>query len=278
MRHRFVEDTPNASEVRPPCQKGCRLHRQHTPECTDPCVEACIRRCRSHCTGCVPRPSAPNLKVCGGCNGRVRRALAELPTLVAWISTHEMPSSGTSDDPHVTGSRTPPAPVRLDAIDDADELHAVLILWCQTVVHLHPGDLAGPVLNSTHGGTRSMLSVNPRALADTVTAATWLTTWLPWALDQDFAAELVLDIAPAVETAKHRWPIAEDPTRLPLPCPACQRNSLVRLPPSNAYAPVTIACDYDDCRETIPESHYQWHERMLTEERKAGRRPVAEAG
>lgn len=64
-----------------------------------------------------------------------------MPDLVEHIRTQVRPGWG-GDHVHVKGSRTPPAPIRLAAVDDADQLHAMVAGWCEQV--MDGRDLAGP--------------------------------------------------------------------------------------------------------------------------------------
>lgn len=88
--------------------------------------------------------------MCSRCAGRLRRALVVLPGLVAWVRAQAEPSMAVSDEPmRKDAKKSPPVPVRLDAVDAADELHALLAAWCRAVVEEHPTTSRGPDLTGS---------------------------------------------------------------------------------------------------------------------------------
>lgn len=68
--------------------------------CPDGCA-VCTRRTRN--------------RVCPGCQNRLDERLADLPALYQALGDHLEP--GTTDTAYVTGSRTPPTPTNLTALD-----------------------------------------------------------------------------------------------------------------------------------------------------------------
>lgn len=331
----------------PPCASGCMRSGRHgdlghgdlvsTAVCSLACTDECPRRCRAHCRGCVPRPvdvldDGTALAVCKGCAGRVLRAVAALPPLVAWIRSQREPSMAVGTEPMRKGKKVPPVPIRLDAVDAADELHAQLVAWCRVIVEEHPagfrgpdltgstwqrrlwsggGDVparVGPVIGLAGIGGRLSPGIKPaRSEVDDLTpapghegpsaqrvrryrdhldagawvddrgtvspvqatesAAKWLTTHLDWALSRPWADALCAELAAVVATAEHRWPTGELPVRLPTKCPECGRASLVRHAPGWPGAHVMITCEASDCGESIRKELYDFHARLVVQEK-----------
>lgn len=265
MREVDLDRARHVPATAPPCAAGCMRSGRHldagigeyvsTEVCSLACTDACERRCRGdlladgktrrpHCRGCVPRlaevlTDGTVLAVCKGCAERVRKALDVLPGLVAWIRAQDfkaLPNGFGGDGTGIGGARTPPAPIRIDALDASDELHAMLASWCHVVVEEHPvgfkgpdlrgsvrsravlADMTGPVIGLAGIGGRLNPDGKVTAVPATTHAATWLTRHLDWALCQEWAAEMVREIASAVETAEHRWPRSDAPEETGAPC------------------------------------------------------------
>lgn len=244
------------------CATGCKSRGNHASDCTNPCSDDCDRRCREHCRGCQARRAVEGLSVCKGCVQKINSAVAKIPRLVAWISVHDVPSSGSapSKDFIKRTKKAPPLPFRADAVDDADELHALLVSWCQTVADEHPHPLAGPDLrgsrithkaNGDPTGRVVGLAVSVRtwrgadwspssaqANTDTVPyqaaterAAKWMLAQLAAPIDNPlshaWSSEMVAEICEAVRMAERRWPTEPQPEVMDPPCLDC-RGQLVK--------------------------------------------------
>lgn len=285
MRDGIIEDTPVAQ-----CATGCRVRGQHQGDCTNPCGGDCDRRCVAHCRGCRPKRAAANLTVCSTCAAKLRRALVQAPRLVAWIGVHDVPSSEQRepDESSKKGKKTPPLPFRADAVDTADEIHALLCTWAHTIVDEHPGALRGPDLSGSVRARRVLadrtgdvigLAVNrgwgtgdtvPPAMP-TERAASWLLTHSDWALARPWADAFVTEISEAVFTAQHRWPTTEEVSRLPTACHVCGRMSLVRYAPAYPGATARILCEHSECGEVIPEDRYDFYAELYQRQQKRRR-------
>lgn len=264
------------------CQSGCTVPRQHHAECAD--LETCH--------GCLPRPADDASAVCRSCRGRLHDALVRLPDLVQHIREHVVPGSPGGDSVHVRGTRTPPAPLSVPAVDDADALHSMLAAWCGEV--MDGRDVRGPVWRGTMvlaaakrtlegrhrvgcSGRRctgcAVAYAPPRvfglaAAADgTPTSALveWLHPHLDWALAQAWADEIVYEVTAQVRTVGSRWPVEERPTRCAAPCPACDRLTLTRYAPQWHTGPVSIRCTATDCGEPLDERLYGHYVRVLAD-------------
>lgn len=255
-----------------PCATGCRVRGEHAGDCAVPqCGEGCQRNCREHCRGCRPRFCAEGYRVCKVCVQKINSAVSKIPRLVAWIAVHDVPSSGSapSKDLIKRTKKAPPLPFRADAVDDADELHALLVSWCQTIADEHPHDLAGPDLrgsrithkaNGDPTGRVVGLAVSTRtwraadwhasshqANTDTVPyqaaterAAKWMLAQLAASTDnplsQPFAADMVGEICEAVRMAERRWPTEPQPEVMDPPCLDCQGQLTKQVHEVNADA------------------------------------------
>lgn len=282
------------------CQSGCTVPREHLASCPDPAA----------CRGCLPREAADGIAVCQRCQGRLHDALVRLPDLVEHIRSHVTPGAARLDAVHVRGSRTPPAPLSLAAVDDADALHAMVASWCTEV--MDGRDVRGPVWAGTMllpaakrtrvpGRHRStcpapdrcagcaVAYVDARAFglassaydadedaADRPAAVLvgWLTRHLDWCLTQDWAADLVADVTDQVHTLAARWAMTEQAVSLKAPCPACDRLTLKRFAPAFYRGQVSIRCAAKDCGEPIPEDRYGLYTRIVVAAR-AFEDPVA---
>ena len=113
------------------CQSGCTVPPPLDSEDTD-------RR---------PRQTDGDDLVCARCRGNAHDALVRIPDLIEHIRSHVVPGSVGADSVHVRGTRTPPAPLSLAAVDDADDIHATLAAWCTDV--MDGRDLTGPSWRGT---------------------------------------------------------------------------------------------------------------------------------
>lgn len=241
-----------------PCATGCRVRGKHATDCAGAqCGEDCQRNCREHCRGCLPRTTDGDLAVCKACVQRINRDVAEIPRLVAWISVHDVPSTGAtrSKDYIKRTKKAPPLPFRADAVDDADELHALLVSWCQTVADEHPHGLVGPDLRGSRITHKANGDPTGRVVGLAVSKRTWRgADWSPnssqantsdavpyqaaseraakWMLAQlaagtdnplaqGWAADMVTEICEAVRHAKRRWPTDPEPEVIDPPCLDC---------------------------------------------------------
>lgn len=96
-----------------------------------PCIRGCILRGSEN-------NDEPTLMVarhgslCDSCYYRLKHALEMVPSLVANIRAQVIPGGGASDG-LPRGSRTPPAPLSVTAVDDADTMYAKLVLWTEAI-------------------------------------------------------------------------------------------------------------------------------------------------
>ena len=258
------------------CVSGCTQRGQHLDDCAD-----------ERCGGCLPRPAAEQRAVCERCDSRTVEALSRIPDLVVHVRSLVEPSlAGTLADRVSGGSREAPAPLNVNAVADADDLHAMVAAWIEKVIDEHPAGLVGPpwvgsrVLAASKrrhdqitdtDGRPVLVYDQPRVAGLTAEgwdATTHLVTWLlphlPWALAQaDWADDLVAVITTEHAKVAARWPTEERPQHLAAPCPKCDRLTLTRYAPSCYLGPVTISCRHPDCGEPVPPDKYDFYSRVL---------------
>lgn len=277
------------AETVEPCIRGCLAHGKHLPAC--PCHGDTHAHADSQCPscpGCAPRVADVG-RLCQPCSGRITRALLDAPDLVGWIREQVTPGTwrGTRDDV----LREAPAPLTVDAVADADDLHALLSAWAVAYADLtgltgpswggsaiRPGsrrriDLPGP-----HGlpSTRHVVYDDPRVVglradADhrdaTHRVATWLLRHREGIAALDWAASWHDEVVDAIRGASSRWPRAPRQRKLPLPCPSCDQVMLWMHPPAGPPAyqddgslswayPISVCCHNDACGRVLTEGDY----------------------
>jgi hypothetical protein len=138
------------------------------------------------------RPRLPDFApVCSGCRERVKSELSEIPDAYALIPASLEPGTGTGVK--VSGTRTAPIPVRLDALN--------LLVGATGTVHGDPSDQHGPIppLVVLDQWVADWIDVRQRSEHQPVPTISTLTGWLlarlDWALDEhpavdDFAREV----------------------------------------------------------------------------------------
>lgn len=120
------------------CLSGCKYRGRHATGChcaTDHNVDH-----QGHCGGCLPRP-AEHGRLCPHCWTRIQRDVRVAPEIVRWIREHIEPALGTWQERIGTGEVDAPAPLSVNSVDDADELHATVASWVLLVLDEHPSNL-----------------------------------------------------------------------------------------------------------------------------------------
>lgn len=212
------------------------------------------------CWGCRPSRADYGL-LCTRHRGRLARSLVQAADLVGHIRRELEPSSAPSDG-QPRGHRAPPAPVRLNAVDDADGVYASLAQLAEAVADVL--DLTGPdqpgAWRDHHG--RVLGVTHQHAVEATTLAARWLHVRLDWLSSWESIPEVFEDpdqvpkdtggfhafpggAVRVIETTSARWPTASKARYIPgVLCPDCdRRGSLVYHPPS--WATTTYAYAYD---------------------------------
>ncbi|ROP78313.1 hypothetical protein EDF18_0959 [Frigoribacterium sp. PhB107] len=161
---------------------------------------------------------------------RARRRLLEADGLVAYIRTLVVPPlGGASDGMPRAASKTPPLPLRADAVDDTDDTYARLIEWVSywagqltteppvalQVKWAAKDEPAGFRAGTTPAGAGLLVKM----------LTTWLLTRQDQILGQPAAQEYLDDVADIVWKLRSKYPRAPRPERgvLERPCPVCDR-------------------------------------------------------
>lgn len=246
-----------------PCATGCTTRGQHATACeTDTC------------TGCLPRPATTG-NLCHWCYRQLTERLAAAPDLVRHLRDIGAPHAHIAP-PSDTRTYTDPAEgtVLPAAWTAADELHAMLASWALLILEEHPQGhaMVGPnevgAWHTRYGTVVGIAHVNAtRRLTD------WLTPWLPWAAEQEWAAEMVREVRSVVDTTIARWPTATavEPVKpVPMPCPRCDLMSLTYTPPTAPGDAFRVACGNPDCARVWSEDEWEWLVNMVIKGGKVG--------
>lgn len=245
------------------CASGCTIRGEHTTACD-----------HATCRGCLPRPIDDPRTICDRCEGALRHDLVAAPDLVAHLRTLLEPAVGEPIE-HLGKTAkhpTPPAPLNVSAVAAADDLHAQLASWVLLVIDERR--VSGPswVGSIVRPGTKrktagEVVYEDPRVIgvrdpASTARLVRWLLPHTQWVAEQPWAADMVGEVTRLVRTLTARWPTEERPTYLPVPCPACGCETLVRTAPRWEGAPVMISCYLVGCGHVVPEDRYAWLTRL----------------
>jgi hypothetical protein len=238
------------------CVRGCTT-KDHRSDCSG-----------DGCKGCMPRPADAPHVICWPDYARTAQAITQAPDVVAHLLTLLEPGGPQErgGEKHTKGDSAP-APLNLNAAADADTLHAELGAWAERIIeerHVNGPDWTGSDIRPatkryTAWGDRvyedaRLVGVrDPRA---TARLAAWLGVHLDWAMQQEWAGEMVTQVTRAVNILKGRWPTEEPPKFLTARCPSCGLRSLRRHAPRDVGLPADITCTNPDCMRTIGEEHY----------------------
>lgn len=277
------------------CARGCTVPLRHVTACT------CGSDGHQHddtcqgCEGCQPAQATLGL-LCGPDIGRIRRALHEAPDLAGWV--RENVERGAAPEGRRAGGKRTPAPLNLAAVDDADDLAA--LLWGHAEPQIERG-LTGP---STEGlrirpktrhlvldeeaETAEEVELDPAVIglrpgADPIQAvsnvAGWLNAHLAALVSTEGAGDIHDEITERIREIRNRWPQSDHNRKLPLPCPACNLAMLYLHPPAGPPARDAegnvvwahehlVHCHNDDCNNVMSHDSYYLKATTALAERK----------
>lgn len=234
------------------CIRGCIRRGRHLSDCED----------RGNCSGCEPKLAAVG-QLCITDHARLTENIGRIPDLIAHIREHVEPGAVRRDsDSMVKSTRTPPAPLALDAVDGADGLYATLNAWHDTAtdeLDLTPLKRRGWTTTTGRGqiaGLRAGGTDN-----DSTAIAGRLLAHLERVCQYEWVGDMATEISDAVRAALKRWPLEERPIYLPTPCPACDMLSLTRYAPQTFEGKSVISCRA--CGAAIAEDLYDWQTRRV---------------
>jgi hypothetical protein len=186
------------SETTEACIRGCALYGQHLTDCED----------QATCKGCLPR-RAQYGHLCHTCHRRLELMLHDAPTVVAWLTGNlASGGSGSSDDPHVTGSRELPLPIKAGIFDERQAICDALAAWADDIAETL--GVSGPIRHDVENDCRFL--------------RTWLTSIERLDPIGDWWEELAEHTSNAHALAPWRPPVRRIPA---IRCPRCSEVNLV---------------------------------------------------
>lgn len=126
------------------CVTGCKRRDRHLLGC--PCAGEHDVEHDDHCRGCEPR-RADHGNLCVPCHKHLSDSVLGAPALIAHLRAQVAPATSSDGGEHVGGTKEPPAPLSVPAVDAADELHATLVSWALEAAEQR--GLPGPRLTGT---------------------------------------------------------------------------------------------------------------------------------
>ena len=221
------------------------------------------------------RTAGEGIQVCAWHEKRLRHAISSCPTLVNHLRAQLEPGVKPvdPDQKHNNTEKTPPAPIDVEALSAADDLHAALASWVLLVIeerHVRGPSWAGSDIRpaSKRRTPSGVIYDDARVVGVKDQTATlelvrWVFPHVDWMLTREWAAAACTELPEQVATLKARWPMEQRPVYLPVPCPECEHLSLRREPPSYAGAPVVITCQMIECGHIIAEDGFAWAARVI---------------
>lgn len=183
---------------------------------------------------------------------RARRRLAEAPELVEYVRIRRLPGGAARDGQPGAPSRTPPAPLHVGALDDADAIYVDLVghvrRWARELsvstlkVALRSGEWTtdGVLL-----GFRST-TTPPGAARLTRDLTDWLLIHLDRITRHAGGPEFLLDVAHTIEAVYSRFPLEARPDRphWRRPCEVCGELAVTAdWKPDAEIRDVTVWCE-----------------------------------
>lgn len=197
--------------------------------------------------------SHPHSTLCRGHLTRLQDLIASTPRTVEWMREQIEPSNSAPD--RSTGytkpsKKEPPLPISAAAVDSADEELIFLCEWADQVskqrAEIGP-DLAGA--RTTWRSTYRPLTplqqerrvvgfraIDPATVNGTVNGVTrYLLDRLDWIAEQEWAGEMMSELAENRRGHLNRWPLGDTARRAKgFRCDKCRRESIVVHPPAHA--------------------------------------------
>lgn len=151
---------------------------------------------------------------------RMQHALAIAGTLTEHVLA-QRGTQGSSSGPRVQTTKEPPAPLNVQAVDDADSVYRSLTDW-STVVGERTGDTPPRPLVGSRRLADGAIDGLPSDLDPTLAGAVVrrLASWLleRLALVPDLHEPMQID-TDAILKLRGRWPMEDSSTRAGIPCP-----------------------------------------------------------
>ncbi|MGB7240120.1 MAG: hypothetical protein WBD41_29555 [Rhodococcus sp. (in: high G+C Gram-positive bacteria)] len=197
--------------------------------------------------------SHPYSTLCRGHLTRLQDLIASTPRTVEWMREQIEPSNSAPD--RSTGytkpsKKEPPLPISAAAVDSADEELIFLCEWADEVSKERRE--IGPDLSGARTTWRSTYrpltplqqerrvvgfrAIDPATVNGTVNGVTrYLLDRLDWIAEQEWAGEMMTELAENRRSHVNRWPLGDTARRARgFRCAKCKRESIVVHPPAHA--------------------------------------------
>ena len=180
---------------------------------------------------------------------RAVRALNDAPTLIGYVRSLIVPGGGMSDGMPRRVSKEPPAPLRVEPTDDADEFYAQLVDW----VTFWGGVLERPVPASARAarvladgevqGFRGHTTSEGASMLVKILAVQ-LKVWGPEISAHSSARVFYADVVAMVNVLRGRYPTSPRGERpvSPRPCPLCGVAAVGAVWGSENVRDVLVVC------------------------------------
>ncbi|MCS6570310.1 hypothetical protein NYQ35_16005 [Curtobacterium flaccumfaciens pv. flaccumfaciens] len=182
---------------------------------------------------------------------RARKRLHEAPGLVAYVRTLMVPAGAQrSDGQPRGGSKEPPAPFRIDAVDESDSVYAQLLNWIGywSVELVIPAPVTATYAWSNErevqGFRAGTTAEGAGILVQNLT--TWLLLHQDKILRHQQAGEYFTDVSQIIRDLHGKFPRTSRGMRpvLPRPCPLCDEPEMGVDWSSDQLDDFTLTCNH----------------------------------
>lgn len=223
------------------CVRGCVLRGEHVSDCSGSAnsSEGQSRQCR----GCLPRVAEYG-RLCGRCWGWLQSLVRTMPSLVDHLWVLAEPGVSCALGTQSAGrARVGEGGLYPEALALVDELHAVLATWCVQIAAERGLEVPAWGTRWTEpDGQGDREAIGPSDPEGTRELVRWVDPHLAWCADQEWAGDLVADLAHVTGVALGRFPIERRERVAEIACPRCGCLSLVVIPPLVAGASECVRC------------------------------------
>lgn len=213
--------TPDGEQA---CIYGCTSRDRHWSDC--PCQASCPDH-EGHCKGCAPRPTRDSSYLCGSCfHRRLRSPLRRVPALYDWLESRKGGlRAAVYDSDRIQSSKEAPLPFNVRIVDHLSLMSLLLNAWAHKAAgEADPGP--GP------------------ATWDAPGSADWLDLHAGWVAEQRWVPQLVHHLRELEQRARALAPWQPTRHSLPLPCMACEQQTLVLFGGEDWVTCTNPECDH----------------------------------
>ncbi|ERG63520.1 hypothetical protein L332_03505 [Agrococcus pavilionensis RW1] len=180
--------------------------------------------------GGVPRVAVADIGLlCTNCMRRLEWLLDDAPDIIraARAAVPLLPGAAGGSEP-VSGTKERPLPFDAGALEDADDLFAMVANWATAIAAAlgvePPADLEGVAAIDANVNGLAAGTAPETAAAATERIVRWLLGRLPDVAGMPMVGEMAEEVVPALERMSRRWlQDGREPKLLhrSLPCPSC---------------------------------------------------------